>query len=96
MWCYVNCSPDGSSATTQSPITQALAATIGPSVATAGTTGPSVGATREQPPSLGITCIAMSTVTWVLHTLKVASSNPALVFLMCVFFLFFVFSIVCW
>ena len=49
MWYYVNCSPDGSSATTQSPITQVPAATSGPSVvtATAGSTGSSV-ATGEQ------------------------------------------------
>ena len=50
MWYYVNCSPDESSATTQSPITQVPAASA----------GPSVGATGEQPPSLGMTCIALS------------------------------------
>ena len=81
MWYYVNCSPDGSSATTQSPITEVPAAS----------TGPSVAATGEQPSSLGITCIAMSTVAWVLHTLEVTSSNLTLVFVMYVFFPFFSF-----
>ena len=75
MWYYVNCSPDGSSATTQSPITQVPDAS----------TDPSVGATGEQPTSLGITCIAISTVVRVLHMLVVTSLNPLMV-LMCVFF----------